>query len=162
MVNFQRRHLAASKGHSEIVKILAPLTSNPYATDVDGWTPMHWASCRGHTEIVQTLAPLSDNPNAPNKNGDTPIYWAACRGHTEIVKILAPMTDNPNAPNKDGYTPIEVTRSAEIRRILEAFNTSRKHNAGPFVIISNLLYRAIFKTSLQHLCLTLLNICINR
>ena len=60
-------------------------------------------------------------------SGHTAIQLAVNNGHTEIVKILAPLTDNPNAPNTDGETPSSVT-NAEIRRILESFNTSRKAN----------------------------------
>ena len=41
------------------------------------------------------------------------------------------MTDNPNAPDEDGKTPSSVTENAEIRRIIESFNTSRKRKAEP-------------------------------
>ena len=72
----------------EIVKILAPLTDNPNAPDIDGDTPIHGTALEGHTEIVKILAPLADNPNVPNKDGITPIYLAKIDGHTKIVKIL--------------------------------------------------------------------------
>ena len=91
------------------------------------WRP----STNENTEIVKILAPLTDNPNVPDKNGDTPIHEAAFSGHAEIVKMLAPLTDNPNAPNKYGETPIAITQNAEIRRILQSFNTSRKCKNGP-------------------------------
>ena len=47
--------LAVSKGHTEKVKILAPLTDNPNAPDVDGDTPIDLAKQRGHDEIVRIL-----------------------------------------------------------------------------------------------------------
>ena len=78
------------------------------------------------TEIVKVLAPLTENPNAPNENGVTPIHRAAYHGYTEIIKILAPLTDNPNTPNIFGKTPIGSAKNAEIREILEAFETSKK------------------------------------
>ena len=114
----------------EVVKILAPLTNNLAYTDSNyyGRTPINRAAMSGHTEIVKILAPLTDNPNAPDKFGGTPIYWAALKGHTEIVKILAPLTNNPNAPNESGRTPSSFTQRAEIRRILESYNNSRKRN----------------------------------
>ena len=49
----------------------------------------------------------------------------------EIIKILAPLTDNPNASDNNGETPISVAKNAEICRILESFNNSRKLQAGP-------------------------------
>ena len=73
---------------------------------------------------------MTDNPNAPDENGKTPIDWAAYNGHTEIVKILAPLTDNPNAPNWLGETPSSVAQNAEIRRILESYNTTKKRKSG--------------------------------
>ena len=123
--------MAANNGYTEIVKILAPLTDNPNAPNEDGETPIYCAARKGYTEIVKFLAPLTDNPNAPDVWGNTPIHRAASNGHTEIVKILAPLTDNPNAPNKNGYTPISATKNAEIHKILESFDTTRKRNAKP-------------------------------
>ena len=52
--------------HTEIIKILAPLTGNPNAPDKHGRIPIYTAAQNGHTEIVKILAPLSDNPNAPD------------------------------------------------------------------------------------------------
>ena len=46
---------AACNGHTEIVKILAPLTDNPNAPDKNGKTPIHWAAQIGHTETVKIL-----------------------------------------------------------------------------------------------------------
>ena len=66
-------HQAVQNGHTEIVKILAPLTDNPNAPDDNGNTPIHNAAFNGHTKIVNILAPLTDNPNVLNIYGDTPI-----------------------------------------------------------------------------------------
>ena len=77
--------VVAEEGHTEIVKILAPLTGDPNAPDKDGDTPIHFAAQEGHTEIVKILAPLTDNPNAPNNNGETPSSFAY---NAEIKRIL--------------------------------------------------------------------------
>ena len=77
--------MAAHFGHTEIVKILAPLTDNPNAPDKSGETSIYWAAQNGHTEIVKILAPLTDNPNAPDNYGRTPRSVAKNR---EICKIL--------------------------------------------------------------------------
>ena len=57
-------------GHTEIVKILTPLTDNPNAPNIHGDTPIYWAAWNGHSEIVEILVPLTDIPNAPNENGE--------------------------------------------------------------------------------------------
>ena len=115
-------------GHTEIVKILAPLTDNPNAPNKNGNTLILYAASNGHTEIVKILIPLTDNPNAPNEIGWTPIHYAASNGQIEIVKILAPLTDNPNAPNyHNGGTPIykaEHNGSTEIVKILASLTNN--------------------------------------
>ena len=54
---------AALNGHTEIVKILAPLTDNPNTPERNGRTPIYKAAWKGHTEIVKILASLTDNPS---------------------------------------------------------------------------------------------------
>ena len=44
-------YLAASNGHTDIVKTLAPLTDNPNAPNADGRTPILTAAFKGHTLI---------------------------------------------------------------------------------------------------------------
>ena len=114
-------HWAACNGHTEIIKILAPLADNPNAPDKNGRTPLYYAALLGQTEVVKILAPLTENPNAPDKNGTTPICQAAMHGHTEVVKFMAPLTDNANASDQWGITPIitaAVNGYTEIVKIL--------------------------------------------
>ena len=75
----------SSNKSTEVVKILAPLTYNPNAPNINGGTPIHMEVCNGHTEIIKILAPLTDNPNAPNKNGESPSSLTKNAG---IRKIL--------------------------------------------------------------------------
>ena len=86
--NYSPIHIAAERGHLEVVKILVPLASNSNFPDEYGWTPIHYAAGAGHIEVVKILAPLADNPNAPNKLGLTPIYFAHKNGYQEIVEYL--------------------------------------------------------------------------
>ena len=93
-------YMAAENGHTEIVKILAPLTDNPNAPDEDGWTPIHRAADNGHIEIVKILVPLTENPNAPDNAGVTPLeitYNAA------IKKIL--MSSKTSTKRNAGAKP---------------------------------------------------------
>ena len=141
--NFRKKigEICCSKGRlsdedMEILKILAPLTDNPNATNTDnpnaqndfGDTPIHRAAVNGHTEIVKIMAPLTDNPNAPNNVGDTPIFRAAIHGHTNIVKFLAPLTDNPNSPD-DGYgpTPLDIAEIKGHKKIVKILAHHRHH-----------------------------------
>ena len=60
--------MAAQEGHTERVKILAPLTDNPNNPDNNGETPIYLAALNGFIEIVKVFAPLKDKPNAPNND----------------------------------------------------------------------------------------------
>ena len=48
-------HLAAKKGHLEVVKYLASGLDHVNSRDFDGMTPMQNASIEGHTNIVNYL-----------------------------------------------------------------------------------------------------------
>ena len=48
-----RQHV--KEGHTEIVKILAPLTDNPNDTSINGKIPIDYAKEFGHTDIVKIL-----------------------------------------------------------------------------------------------------------
>ena len=54
---------AAWNGHTEIVKILVPLTDNLNAPAKDGDTPISMAMRRGNTEIVQILESFKTSKN---------------------------------------------------------------------------------------------------
>ena len=95
-----------------------------------GSNAIHLASLNGHLNIVKHLIGFTDAPLAPNNYGGTPIYCAALNGNLETVKFLVGLTKTPNAPNNYGKTPTSVAKNAEIRRILQPFMCSKKHNNG--------------------------------
>ena len=88
------------KGHTEIVKILAPLTDNPNAPDRYGETPIFQAAKFGFTEIVQILAPLSDNHNAPNTMGETPASVAKNAKLRRIIESFNTSRKRKAEPSK--------------------------------------------------------------
>ena len=102
---------ASENGHSDVVKVLAPISNNPNAPDhgINGCTPILLAAMNGHVEVIKVLAQLTENPNESNYDGETPMYVAAENGHANVIKILAPLTKYPNKglprPNQK-VTPI--------------------------------------------------------
>ena len=93
--NYSPIHIAAERGHLEVVKILVPLASNSNFPDEYGWTPIHYAAGAGHIQVVKILAPLADNANAPNELGKTPIFYAHKNGYQEIVEYLQSIRPKP-------------------------------------------------------------------
>ena len=84
--------VAANYGHTEIVRILAPMAIDPNAPAAafDGATPILRAVQKGNTEIVRILIPYTKNPNAPDHDGRTPYQLAESLGNREIVQMLEP------------------------------------------------------------------------
>ena len=81
--------VAASNGHTEIVKFLIGYGANRNAPKYNGWTPMHIAARNGHTEIVKILIGCTENPNAPvNYYGCTPYQMARQNNHFKIMNLL--------------------------------------------------------------------------
>ena len=83
-------HLAAEKGHTEIVNYLGSMVDNPNAPDQNGWTPIHLAAQYGQTEVIQSPIFKSNprNYRQPLPNGQTPINLAARNNHPETVRMI--------------------------------------------------------------------------
>ena len=84
---------AATMGHTETVRILAPLTKSIKASKKFGHDLIYQAAYNGHTEIVKILAPLTDNPNAADEFGNTPMATAK---NEEIRRILESFSTSRN------------------------------------------------------------------
>eukprot|EP00919_Chromeraceae_sp_WS-2016_P032791 GHVR01077369.1.p1 GENE.GHVR01077369.1~~GHVR01077369.1.p1 ORF type:complete len:198 (+),score=42.47 GHVR01077369.1:5889-6482(+) len=69
-------HLASSRNHVDVVKLLCQAGSSVETKDTDGHTALHAAVTGGHIEVVQVLLSANANPTEPNKFGETPIDLA--------------------------------------------------------------------------------------
>ncbi|KAL6528731.1 Ankyrin repeat-containing protein itn1 [Orobanche minor] len=87
---FDPLHIAASRGHHEIVQIL--LEHDPELSKTVGQsnaTPLISAATKGHLSVVNEL--LSKDPSLleiPRSNGKNALHLAARQGHADIVKAL--------------------------------------------------------------------------
>ena len=111
-------HLAARKGHADIVKYLASIVDDPNALATPNLAPTHpngiipyiqpmttlnIAINYRHLETVKILASIIEN----SSDLIMPIiYRAAKRGNSSIINFLASTVEDPNAPRRlDGWTP---------------------------------------------------------
>ncbi|TPP62231.1 Transient receptor potential cation channel subfamily A member 1 [Fasciola gigantica] len=83
--------LAVSKGHVEIVQLLADQNANLFAQEKNGKTAVYLCAEGNRLEMLRAIlakkqaAPMID---VPNIYGNTPLHAASKQGHLEIVKLL--------------------------------------------------------------------------
>ena len=107
---------AATKGYSEIIKILLKYGVDINCRMIGGSTPLLLAVYNNHCDLVdEMIGKLEADPNLPNNDGSTPMFIAASEGFNEIIKILLKhgahvnMTDEMVRDVPDGTsTPLMV------------------------------------------------------
>ena len=82
-------HLAVSKGHLEIVKLLMEYEVNKEPKNIIGETPLHYAASYGHLDIVKFLSDQEINLEPRDFKNETPLIKALKNGYLEIVKFFA-------------------------------------------------------------------------
>ena len=112
---------AASRGHAEIVEVLAPLLSNPNTTNDDSLTPFGIAANKGHLNVVKILTPFVDDLSASQDSNHSfsAMGMAALNGHLEVINFLAKFVD-PSAPPTDTTNGVAPIFNAIMKRQSEA------------------------------------------
>ncbi|KAG8462646.1 hypothetical protein KFE25_004622 [Diacronema lutheri] len=99
-------HLAAVKGHVEIVELLCAFGADLHARDaVGGWTPLHGAARTGQDEVIVRL--LARAPagyvDVRATRGDTPLMRAAYWGRVSSVRLLLALGASRTLTNAEGH-----------------------------------------------------------
>ncbi|PAN27766.1 hypothetical protein PAHAL_5G105500 [Panicum hallii] len=82
-------HLAAIKGHSDAVALLAGSgCMDIECEDVEGHRPLHLAVEGGHAEAVELLLDMGADVNARTRRGATPLQMAEAMGYEAIAQLL--------------------------------------------------------------------------
>ncbi|KAM5575594.1 hypothetical protein ABKV19_014512, partial [Rosa sericea] len=103
-------HVAASKGHVNIVKDLVLLMTQEdlKMKNAKGDTALHAAAWNGQLRIVKELVPLMGEEI--NSDGDTALHLAAYYGKVDIVKELVRFMRQKDLKikNSNGYTALHL------------------------------------------------------
>ena len=100
-------HVAANRGHKEVVELLIANGADVNAKGVDEWTPLHGVVDYGNEEIVALLIAEGADVNAKDKYESTPLHIAATMSRKEIIKLLIAKGADMNAKNDEGRTPLD-------------------------------------------------------
>jgi len=136
-------HLAAAKGHTDVVKALLGAGADAAQLDRTGQSALDWAVYDGHTDTATALLEGGANLASVDRKGSQALHWAASRGHLECVALLLANGADVNAQENDGMTALhwaaEWGHDEIIEALLEATNGRRKREAG---IVESVLVEA--------------------
>lgn len=104
-------HMAATKGHVDVVQMLLDSGADPFAADTaGGWTPLHAAARAGQDEVIAVL--LDNSPpelvNVRALSLDTALHRAAYWGRLSTVRLLMERGADRFMLNADGHDAVGV------------------------------------------------------
>jgi ankyrin repeat protein len=113
-------HLAAERGHSDIVCLLLRHGAEKEATSDGNWTPLLNAAKEGHEDVIDVLLSFSANPNVRTSSGRTALHWAADEGHLGVVRrILVEPASSKNTKDNSENTPFSLAAQKDHREIMQ-------------------------------------------
>ncbi|XP_040858301.1 ankyrin repeat and SOCS box protein 10 isoform X2 [Ochotona curzoniae] len=80
-------HVAASRGHTEVLKLLLRRRAKPDSAP-GGRTALHEACAAGHTACVHVLLVAGADPNIPDQDGKRPLHLCQGAGTVECAELL--------------------------------------------------------------------------
>lgn len=115
-------HLAASKGHEQVVMRLLCHGAKASTRNAFGQTALHRAACAGKPQAVAVLieSDLSIvNWKDFSEDANSALHLAAEDGHISVVRLLVELGHaDISLQNSQGKTPVQVAQNQEIRDYL--------------------------------------------
>lgn len=112
---------AASRGHSDIVRLLIARGVDVTSQNTLGNTALHLAAAKGHLGIVRQLLGESAPLETVGEGGATPLHFAAQHGHEACVVALIAAGARIEPRDESGRTPLmHAARNGltEVMRVL--------------------------------------------
>ncbi|KAM9355043.1 ankyrin repeat domain-containing protein 6b isoform 2-T2 [Pholidichthys leucotaenia] len=101
-------HLAAYKGHIEVVRVLLKAGCSLDIQDDGEQTALHRAAVVGHSNVIGALIQEGCALDRQDKDGNTALHEVSWHGFSHSVKLLVKAGANVHAKNKAGNTPLHL------------------------------------------------------
>ena len=104
-------HLAAAKGHLEVVHLLLGAGADLSAKNGGGLTPVSVACYNGQADVARALAKAMDRKglNIRADNSFTVLHYALSRcADPELVRVLLEKGADPDLATRSGITPLRI------------------------------------------------------
>ncbi|XP_041105489.1 ankyrin repeat domain-containing protein 6-like isoform X2 [Polyodon spathula] len=149
-------HLAAYKGHIEVVRILLKAGCDLDIQDDSDQTALHRAAVVGNTDVISALLQEGCAVDRQDKAGNTALHLACQNGHSQSCRLLLLGGSRPDTKNSVGETCLHVAARynhvAIITILLGAFcSVSDKNQAGdtPLHIAASLNHKKTARLLLE-------------
>ncbi|CAF0755698.1 unnamed protein product [Adineta steineri] len=123
-------HMAAEKGHVDIIKVLIQHQANVNACDINDCTPLHDAARssihqndnKERAECIESLVNEGEaDINAINIRRETPLHIASEYGSKKLIKRLRKLGADLFATNVQGYNCLEVAIEQNNEEVVRYF-----------------------------------------
>ncbi|XP_048452911.1 ankyrin repeat domain-containing protein 6b isoform X2 [Rhincodon typus] len=101
-------HLAAYKGHIDVVRILLKASCDLDIQDDSDQTALHRAAVVGNTEVISALILEGCGLDRQDKDGNTALHEACWHGFSQSVKLLVKAGANVHAKNQAGNLALHL------------------------------------------------------
>ncbi|XP_048386297.1 ankyrin repeat domain-containing protein 6b isoform X1 [Stegostoma tigrinum] len=101
-------HLAAYKGHIDVVRILLKASCDLDIQDDSDQTALHRAAVVGNTEVISALILEGCALDRQDKDGNTALHEASWHGFSQSVKLLVKAGANVHAKNQAGNLALHL------------------------------------------------------
>ncbi|KAF7352667.1 hypothetical protein MVEN_01232500 [Mycena venus] len=106
-------HIAALKGHEDLVRMLSDFGADLDLSDNKGNTPLHYASSWGHISIVQLLIERGCQHAAKNNEGFTPLDYAYSFSTKDTLQDTVRLQYENNKKSRRGVFQQAAARANE-------------------------------------------------